>query len=80
MVYHCFTGVRTWASLGKAGITKIAYDFRRDRTTAQLSVTDKGSIDEHHMELGKAGITKIAYDFRRDLRTAQLCSCRQRIN
>ena len=27
---------RIWASLGKAGITKIAYDFRKDRTTAQL--------------------------------------------
>ena len=30
MVYHCFTGVRIWAGLGKAGITGIAYDFRRD--------------------------------------------------
>ena len=25
-----------WASLGRAGITKITYNFRRDRTTAQL--------------------------------------------
>ena len=30
----CFTGVGIWASLDKAGITKIAYDFRRDRRTA----------------------------------------------
>ena len=35
-VYHCLTEGRIWASLGKAGITKIAYDFRRDRTTSQL--------------------------------------------
>ena len=35
MVYHCFTGVGIGASLGKAGITKIAYDFRKDRTTAR---------------------------------------------
>ena len=36
MVYHCFTGIGIWANLDKAGITKITYDFRRDRTTAQL--------------------------------------------
>ena len=36
MFYHCFTDVGIWASLGKAGITKIAYNFRRDPTAAQL--------------------------------------------
>ena len=36
MVYYCFTDVGIWASLGKAGITKVAYKFRRDRKTAQL--------------------------------------------
>ena len=36
MVYHCFTDVGIWASLGKAGITKIAYNFRIDGRTAQL--------------------------------------------
>ena len=25
-VYHCFTDGRIWASLGKAGITRIAYN------------------------------------------------------
>ena len=48
-VYHYFTGVGIWASLGKAGITKIAYDFRRDLRTAQLCTTalaDKRSIDD----------------------------------
>ena len=62
-------------NLGKAGITKIAYNFRRD-----CAVADKGSTDEYYRNLDKAGITKIACNFRRDRRTAQLCSCRQRIN
>ena len=43
MVYQCFTGIRIWASLGKAGITKIAYDFRRDRTTDMRPLDDTAS-------------------------------------
>ena len=43
MVYHCFTGVRIWASLGKAGITKIAYNFRRDRTADMRPLDDTAS-------------------------------------
>ena len=61
MVYHCFTDVGIWASLGKAGITKIAYDFRRDQARLHnCAVADKGSIDEYYRDLDKAGITKIA--------------------
>ena len=81
MVYHCFTDVRIWASLGKAGITKIAYDLRRDCTTARaivhLQTKDQlTSTIGIWASLGKAEITKIAYDFGRDRTTAQLCSCR----
>ena len=65
MVYHWFTDSRIWASLGKAGITKIAYDFRRDLRTA-----DKGSIDKYYRDLGKSRITKIAYNFKRDQLTS----------
>ena len=43
MVYHCFTDVRIWASLGKTGITKIAYNFRRDRTTDMRPLDDTAS-------------------------------------
>ena len=43
MVYHCFTDVRIWAGLGKAGITGIAYDFRRDRTTDMRPLDDRAS-------------------------------------
>ena len=71
MVYHCFTDVGIWASLGKAGITKIAYDFRRDCTTAQL-VADKGLIDEYYRDLGKSGQS---WDYKNHT-TAQLFSCR----
>ena len=61
MVYHCFTDVGIWASLGKAGITKIGYDFRRDRTTAQLcSCRQRTSTIRIWASLGKAVITKIA--------------------
>ena len=42
-VYHCFTGGRIWASLGKAGITRIAYNFRRDRTTDMRPLDDTDS-------------------------------------
>ena len=50
-----------YRDLGKSGITKIVYNFRRDHTTAQLhncAVADKGSIDEYYRELDKAGIKK----------------------
>ena len=42
-VYHCFTDGRIWASLGKAGITRIAYNFRRDRTTDVRPLDDTAS-------------------------------------
>ena len=44
-VYHCFTDGRIWASLGKAGITRIAYDFRRDRTTDMRPLDDMASTE-----------------------------------
>ena len=68
-VYHCFTGGRIWASLGKAGIRKSHTTLGEIVGLHNCAVADKGSID-------KAGITKIAYDFREDLMTAQLYSCR----
>ena len=62
MVYHCFTDVGIWASLGKTGIMKIAYNFRRDRRTAQLQTKDqltsttgswaKQGIQNSHTTLG----------------------------
>ena len=58
MVYHCFTDVRIWASLGKAQITKITYNFRRYLGLHNCAVADKGSIDEYYRELDKAGIRK----------------------
>ena len=42
----CFTGVGIWPSLDKAGITKIAYNFRRDVQLHNCAVADKGSIDD----------------------------------
>ena len=60
MVYHCFTDVRIWASLGKARITKLVYNFRRDLGLHNCAVADKGSIDEYYRDLDKAEIKKIA--------------------
>ena len=74
MVYHCFTDVWIWASLGKAGIRKSRTTLG-DRRTAQFAVADKGSIDDgqcfdncavadkasidkYYRELDKAGIRK----------------------
>ena len=33
-----------WASLGKAGITRIAYNFRRDHTTDLRPLCDTASM------------------------------------
>ena len=46
MVYHCFTSARIWASLGKAGITRIAYNFRRDGTTDMRPVDDTAIVPQ----------------------------------
>ena len=75
-LWHDVTLQQRLKSLGKAGIAKIAYDFRRDLTTAQLC----SCKTKDQLMMDNAGITKIAYNLRRDLTTAQLCSCRQRIN
>ena len=45
MVYHFFTGVRIWASLGKAGITRIAYNFKGDHTTHMRPLDDMTSTE-----------------------------------
>ena len=42
-VYHCFTDGKIWASLGKAGITRISYNFRRDHTTDMRPLADIAS-------------------------------------
>ena len=51
--------------MGTAGITKIAYDFRKGLGLHNCAVADKGSI-----MMDNAGIKKIADNFRRDRRTA----------
>ena len=80
MVYHCFTDVGIWGSLGKLGLQKLHTTLGEIVRLHNCAVADKGSIDEYYRDLGKSGITKIMYNFRRDRRTALLCSCRQRIN
>ena len=67
----CHTSLDNIVSLGN----RIAYDFRRDLRTAQLSAKVQLQTKDQLM-MDNAGIKKIAYDFRRDRRTAQLCSCR----
>ena len=58
-VYHCFTDGRIWASLGKAGITIIAYNFRRDRTTGMRPLDDTASTKMYstaiHFHVGLEG-------------------------
>ena len=67
MVYHCFTDVGIWASLGKAGQS---WDYKNhvrlqershDCTIVQLQTKDQlTSTIGIWASLGKAGITKIA--------------------
>ena len=68
-VYHCFTDSRIWASLGKAGITKIAYNFRRDRRIAQLCSCRQRINWRVQKRFGQS------WDYK-NRTTAQLCSCR----
>ena len=53
MVYHCFTDVGIWVSLGKTGIRKSRTTLGEIVGLHNCAVADKGSID-------KAGIKKIA--------------------
>ena len=46
MAYHCFTGVRIWASLGKAGIAKSHTTSGEILQLHNYAVADKGSIDD----------------------------------
>ena len=58
MVYHCFTDVGIWASLGKAGIRKSRTTLGEIAGLHNCAVADKGSIDKYYRELDKAGIRK----------------------
>ena len=65
MVYHCFTGVGIWASLGKIqhqAIRYVPYDFVAPGATKSHTPLD------NIVSLGN----RIAYDFGRDRTTAQL--------
>ena len=51
MVYHCFTGIRIWESLGKAGIKKSRTTLGEIVGLHNCAIPDKESIDEHHRDL-----------------------------
>ena len=44
--YHCFTGGRIWASLGRAGIRKSHTTLGEIVGLHNCAVADKGSIDK----------------------------------
>ena len=58
MVYHLFTDVGIWASLGKAGIKKSHTTLGEIVRLHSCAVADKGSTDEYNRELDKAWIEK----------------------
>ena len=72
MVYHSFTGVGIWASLGKQGLQKLHTTLGEIARLHNCAVADKGSIDKYYRDLGKSGKS---WDYK-NRTTAQLCSCR----